>query len=140
MAGFQGKVIAVTGGASGIGLETAKILSSRGAKVSLADIQETSLEEAAKAIRDAGGDVFTFQLDVRNRKQVDEWIEKTVEHFGKLDGAANMAGVTGKHIGVNTSDELDDEDWDFVIGVNLTGLMFVHTLYHTHDVVAQPFG
>lgn len=128
MASFAGKVIAITGGASGIGLETAKLLSSRGAKLSIADVQEGPLQEGATAIQSVGGEVFTFKLDVRDRKQVDAWIEKTVHHFGKLDGAANIAGVTGRSIGVKTADELEDDDWDFVLGVNLTGLMSVSAL------------
>lgn len=124
MSSFEGKVIAITGGASGIGLETAKLLASRGAKLSLADLQEAALKEAASAIQKQGAEVLTFPLDVRNRKQVDAWIAATVSHFGELDGAANMAGVTGKSIGIKTAAELDDDDWDFVIGVNLTGTMF----------------
>lgn len=134
MASFTGKVIAITGGASGIGLETAKLLSSRGAKLSIADVQEGALQEAATAIRSAGGEVFTFKLDVRDRKQVDTWIDRTVSHYGKLDGAANIAGVTGRSIGVKTADELDDDDWDFVIGVNLTGLMSVYSNLWTRHV------
>lgn len=125
MTSFTGKVIAITGGASGIGLETAKLLSSRGAKVSLADVQDGALDEAAAIIKSAGGEAFTFKLDVRNSAQVDIWIERTVSHFGKLDGAVNAAGVTGKGIGVKTADELEDSDWDFVLSVNLTGLMSV---------------
>ena len=123
MSSFQGKVIAITGGASGIGLETAKLLSSRGAKVSIADVQDGPLQEAAAAIKSAGGDVLVSKVDVRNSEQVNAWISDTVSRFGKLDGAANVAGVTGRSIGVKTSDELEDDDWDFVIGVNLTGLM-----------------
>lgn len=125
MASFEGKVIAITGGASGIGLETAKLLSSRGAKISIADVQEGPLNEAATAIQNAGGEVFTFKLDVRDRKEVDAWINKTVSHFGKLDGAVNGAGVIGRSIGVKTADELEDDDWDFVLSINLTGLMLV---------------
>jgi NAD(P)-dependent dehydrogenase (short-subunit alcohol dehydrogenase family) len=125
MASFDGKVIAITGGASGIGLETAKLLSSRGAKVSIADVQDGPLQEAANALRSTGGEVFTYKLDVRDRKQVDGWIDATKEHFGTLDAAANCAGVTGRSIGVKTADELEDDDWQFVIDVNLTGLMSV---------------
>ena len=125
MTSFKDKVIAITGGASGIGLETAKLLSSRGAKVSIADVQDGALDTAATALKSAGGEVFTFKLDVRNSSQVDAWIDRTVSHFGRLDGAVNAAGVTGKGIGIKTADELEDADWDFVLGVNLTGLMSV---------------
>lgn len=93
--------------------------------MSIADIQDGSLQEAAAVIRSIPGDAFTYKLDVRSREQVDAWIDVTVAHFGKLDGPANVAGVTGKSIGVKTADDLDDEDWDFVLGVNLTGLMLV---------------
>ncbi|ORY09231.1 hypothetical protein BCR34DRAFT_487693 [Clohesyomyces aquaticus] len=124
MASFEGKVIAITGGASGIGFETAKLLVSRGAKVSIADIDDGALGEAWVELRKDGGEAMTYKLDVRDRKHVDAWISATVSKFGRLDGAANIAGVTGRSIGVKTADELEDEDWDFVIGVNLTGLMY----------------
>ncbi|KAF2110314.1 hypothetical protein BDV96DRAFT_200229 [Lophiotrema nucula] len=124
MASFEGKVIAITGGASGIGLETAKLLSLRGAKVSIADVQEGALNEAKTAIETAGGEVLTYKLDVRDRKQVDAWIDATVAKYGNLDGAANIAGVIGKGIGIKKADELEDDDWDFVLAVNLTGVMY----------------
>lgn len=94
---FTGKVIAITGGASGIGLSCAKLLSSLGAKVSLGDVSEEGLDLAAKEIRLSGGEVLTKAIDVRKRETVDAWIQETVDHFGKLDGAANMAGVIGKN-------------------------------------------
>jgi NAD(P)-dependent dehydrogenase (short-subunit alcohol dehydrogenase family) len=123
MSSLKGKVIVVSGGASGIGLVTAKLLAERGANVSIGDVQEGPLNEAAKEIRSTGGEVMTFKMDVRDRKQVDAWIDATVAKFGKLNGAANLAGVTGNAIGIKTAAEIEDADWDFVIGVNLTGLM-----------------
>lgn len=101
---FTGKVVAVTGGASGIGLACAKLLSSLGAKISIGDVSETGLQSAAKEI---GGDVFTQVVDVRKRETCEAWIKATVEKWGKLDGAANMAGVIGKaHGKMMVSDEL----------------------------------
>jgi NAD(P)-dependent dehydrogenase (short-subunit alcohol dehydrogenase family) len=122
MPGFENKVIVITGAASGMGLETAKLLSSKGAKVSLADVQEKPLNEAVEAITSAGGTAIGTIVDVRNRAQVEAWIKKTVDTFGKLDGAANIAGVIGKNIGVTPIEEFEDDEWEFVVGVNQTGL------------------
>jgi NAD(P)-dependent dehydrogenase (short-subunit alcohol dehydrogenase family) len=96
---FSGKVIAITGGASGIGLSCAKLLSSLGATVSIGDLTAAGLASAEQEIAAAGGKVFTKVIDVRKRATVDAWIKETVEKFGQLDGAANMAGVIGKNHG-----------------------------------------
>jgi NAD(P)-dependent dehydrogenase (short-subunit alcohol dehydrogenase family) len=123
MSEFECKVIVITGAASGMGLETAKLLASKGAKVSLADVQEEALKKVAADIEASGGKVISSVVDVRNRAQVEEWINKTVETFGKLDGAANLAGVIGKAINITTLQDIDDDDWDFVVGVNQKGML-----------------
>ncbi|KAF2821731.1 3-oxoacyl-reductase [Ophiobolus disseminans] len=118
------KVIAITGGASGIGLASAHLLASRGATLSLADVSQHGLESALKAIKAKHDvEILTFALDVRNTEQVDAWIKETVRRFGKLDGAANIAGVIPKSIGVGGLAEQEEEEWEFIIGVNLTGVM-----------------
>lgn len=122
-ANVSGKVIAITGGASGIGLATAKILASRGAKVSIADISEQNLATASKTIKDYAPnseEVLTQKVDVRKFSEVKAWINATVEKFGRLDGAANIAGTPGSNFsGYNLADE-DEEQWDFILEVNLT--------------------
>jgi NAD(P)-dependent dehydrogenase (short-subunit alcohol dehydrogenase family) len=123
MSPVTNKVIAVTGAASGIGLATSKLLAERGARLSLADLNQSALETAASSIKSITPDaqILTTVLDVRSTETVDAWIAKTVAHFGQLDGAANLAGVIGPSIGVKGVAELTDEEWDFVSGVNLTG-------------------
>lgn len=109
MSSLQGKVIAITGAASGIGLAVATLVASQGARVSLADVRERHLEEAADKIRSTGAQVMARVVDVRKPEQVDAWIEATVATFGRLDGAANIAGVAPTtQLEVK---DLDDESW-----------------------------
>lgn len=122
---FSDKVVAITGGASGIGLATANLLAERGAKLSLADVQEKALQQAQSDIKSKypESDVLIFTVDVRNYDQVDKWITETVKHFEKLDGAANLAGIIPNSIGLKGIDEQDFDEWDLILSVNLTGVM-----------------
>jgi|TARA_R110002003_G_scaffold104_7_gene8229 NAD(P)-dependent dehydrogenase (short-subunit alcohol dehydrogenase family) len=119
---LKDKVIVITGAASGIGLETARLFAKRGAKLSLADVQEKPLKALEGELQQSGAQIITQVVDVRDRKAVEAWIAATVEKFGKLDGAANLAGVIGKQANVVGIDGLDDDEWDFVMGVNVVGL------------------
>lgn len=120
----QGKVIAITGAARGIAYTTADYLAERGASLSLCDINEESLKQAAEEIQKRHDVHVIYQVvNVCDPNQVEAWIEKTVSTFGKLDGAANLAGVIGKTLGVNGVAECDEDDWNLNIAVNLTGVM-----------------
>lgn len=122
-----GKVIAITGGSGGIGYATAALLLSQGAKISVADLSQTNLDKATSKFNDiksnSSGDFMTTVVDVRKPDQVDAWIKATVEKFGKLDGAVNLAGVIPKNINIDRVEDMPDEDWQFVIDVNLNGVM-----------------
>ena len=120
---FAGKVIAITGGASGIGLETSKMLASRGAFVCLADLQEPALTANVKDIEAAGGKASSAVVNVRDQKAVKSWISGIVSQHGRLDGACNLAGVIGKQIGVADIEDIEDDEWDFILGVNLNGVL-----------------
>lgn len=119
---LQGKVIALTAGGQGIGLATARILASRGASLSLADTNSNTLAKVEKEFQENKWPVLITALDVRKADEVEAWIENTVKHFGKLDGAANVVGVIGKQWGQGTVVDIDDSDWDLVMGVNVTGM------------------
>jgi len=122
---FRGKIYTITGAASGIGRATAILLASKGAKVSLCDVQEKLLAATVDEINEAAEtQVATGAVvDVRNRSQVESWISKTVVSYGKLDGAANIAGVTGKDLGNALVEDIDDEDFQFVMDVNVKGAL-----------------
>ncbi|KAF7540244.1 hypothetical protein G7Z17_g12241 [Cylindrodendrum hubeiense] len=121
---LQGKVYAITGGASGIGLATAKILSRRDAIVCIADIDPAAMEFATSYFTEQKVPFTVTRVDVSQRDQVESWLDGIVDKYGRLDGAANVAGVIGKHHGVRPVAELEDDEWHKIIAVNLTGTMY----------------
>lgn len=122
MSSVQGKVVALTGAASGISLATAKLLASRGAILSLGDINATKLEAAATSLQQTGAQVMHTVVDVTDRAQVRHFLDKTIQTFGRLDGAANLAGVIGRHaVTLPLRDETDDE-FELIMSINVKGV------------------
>ncbi|KAL5591182.1 hypothetical protein FOVSG1_010071 [Fusarium oxysporum f. sp. vasinfectum] len=121
---FKNKVYCVTGAASGIGRATAIQLASKQASgLALSDVNIESLKETAGECRKLGlEDILITTLDVSKPADVDAWIEEVYQKFGRLDGAANVAGVAGG-TGEKTIESIDQKDWDRTMGINLNGVM-----------------
>ncbi|KAJ4377336.1 hypothetical protein N0V83_000161 [Neocucurbitaria cava] len=119
MSKFSGKVIAITGAASGMGLATARLLASQGAHISLADINSDAAKAAAESLPGGLDEHMYTSVDVRDAKVVNAWIQATKERFGKLDGAVNMAGIIAKAKPIT---DVTDEDWDQMFAVNTRGV------------------
>ena len=124
MSSLEGKVYAFTGGASGIGLATAKIISRRGATVCIADVDPEAMRIAEEYFTQQGANFTITRVDVSKRDEVDAWVEGVVSKFGRLDGACNSAGIIGRHHGLRDVADLEDEEWHKIIAVNLTGTMY----------------
>ncbi|MFL0507141.1 SDR family NAD(P)-dependent oxidoreductase [Ureibacillus sp. 179-F W5.1 NHS] len=115
---LENKVAIITGGAGGIGKVTAKRFLEEGAKVVLVDLFQESLDET-KAELESLGEVIVVQADVSKEEEVKNYVNKTVEQFGKIDIFFNNAGIEGK---VAPITEQKVEDLDKVLAVNVRGV------------------
>lgn len=123
MTSLEGKVIAITGAGSGIGKATAHLLAARGATISLADINKEPLDAVVADIQTINpkARIHHQSVNVTKPAEVNSWLDETIKAFGPLTSAANLAGVLGKS-GQTEVKDLSDEDWDFVMNVNLRGV------------------
>jgi NAD(P)-dependent dehydrogenase (short-subunit alcohol dehydrogenase family) len=124
MSSLTGKVYAITGGASGMGLATAKILSERGAIVCIADRDPAAIEKTTAYFTEKGATFSVTKVDVSVRYQVESWIGGIVKDYGRLDGAANIAGVNASDPTKSSILKLEDDEWFRVLNINLTGTMY----------------
>ena len=119
MGEFDGKVALVTGAASGIGRESARLFAQGGAAVVAADIDLDGARQTAELVREAGGEAHAVAVDVADAAAVAAMVEATVERFGRLDIAHNNAGIMGAGAEIA---EMDDAVWQRGIDVMLTGV------------------
>src|SRR5450830_421641 len=117
-----GKRALITAGASGIGLEIAKIFHEAGAIIAICDVNESTLQQACNANPDWLGLV----CDVSNAQQVMSLFESLTSHFSSsLDILVNNAGISGP---TGAIEEISPDDWERTIAVNLTGVFLVTRL------------
>lgn len=120
MQDFKDRVAVVTGAASGIGLATATRLAQEGMRVVLADIQEDALATAVAALSDAGHDVLGVPTDVSSLQPIEALAEKALSTYGQINVVHNNAGV----VCAGTLDELELDDWQWVLGVDLWSVIY----------------
>ena len=115
---FTDRVALITGAASGVGRATARQMVGEGASVYGVDIDQEGLQ----SISDELGERFSLKtVDIRDREACHEAVKGCVEHFGKLDIVANVAGVVRSH---HVTD-VDEETWRLIMGVNLDGMFWI---------------
>jgi NAD(P)-dependent dehydrogenase (short-subunit alcohol dehydrogenase family) len=120
MTDFEGKVILITGATSGLGATAAVSLASKGAMVAITGRREEQGRAVLARIEAAGGEGLFIQGDVTVQADINAMVTRTVDRWGRLDGAVNNAGVTGGLFkGVA---DFTDDDWNSVIDINLTGV------------------
>lgn len=116
---FKGRTAVVTGAASGFGLEVSRIAAARGMAIVMADIQQDALDRAVAEIAALGAQVLPYRLDVSRAAEVEAMGAATRERFGAPHFVFNNAGVgSGGLIW-----ELGVRDWEWVLGVNLMGVV-----------------
>ena len=119
MRNITGKVAFITGGASGMGLAMARSFAAAGMKVAIADIEQDALDRVKAEFDASNAEVITLQVDVTDRAAMEAAADATEAAFDKVHVLVNNAGVA---VG-GSLDQMSYEDWDWVMGVNLDGVV-----------------
>jgi NAD(P)-dependent dehydrogenase (short-subunit alcohol dehydrogenase family) len=116
--GLGGRVALVTGAASGIGRATAELVGGMGARLVASDVDRDRGAATVERLREAGAEAVFAAADVRDRAAVEALVATAVRAYGRLDCAANCAGVSAGHAPTH---EYPEEHWDRILAVNLKG-------------------
>lgn len=116
---YKGQVAVITGAASGLGLGLARACAARGMKLALADINETKLTEVAEEMTKQGLELLAEVIDVSQADDIERFAFHTFKRFGQVELLFNNAGVFGNY----STFEATLKDWEWVIGVNMWGVV-----------------
>ncbi|MCY4503218.1 MAG: SDR family NAD(P)-dependent oxidoreductase, partial [Alphaproteobacteria bacterium] len=122
---LEGKVAMITGGASGIGAESARLFAEHGAAVAVADINDNLGPLVVRQIEEAGGAACYVHLDTVDEDQWRETVKSVLDRFGRLDIMLNAAGVSGRMPDGSAAPRIGEADlanWNRVMDVNSTGV------------------
>lgn len=115
---LKDKVAVVTGAGRGIGKEIAALFAKEGAYTAICDVNKDTLSFAKKEIeKQQGKEIFAEKVDVTSLEEVEIFVKKILDKFGRLDILVNNAGITRDNLILRMS----EEDWDSVLSVNLKG-------------------
>lgn len=137
---FAGKTAVVTGGASGIGLAMVERFASEGMNVVLADIQEDALEAQVQRLEQEERSVMGIVVNTMQRESLQRARDEVIERFGNIHILCNNAGVLSRedanNLGENPLNIWDVEDsvWEWVIGVNFSGVLHGIQVFLPHMV------
>ncbi|OBJ38362.1 oxidoreductase [Mycobacterium colombiense] len=128
---LEGKVVLISGAGSGLGRQGAQLFTAEGASVAIVDIDPNRAEQTLKLVLDQGGDAIAITADVAQKDQIVGAVNETVNHYGRLDIAWANAGIVSRG-GVPTVaggefvafEDLTEADWQHVLGVNLSGVVY----------------
>ena len=113
---LAGKAVLITGASTGIGAALARAFAAQGARVAVHyNASANAAEGVAKAIHDAGGEAFLIRGDVTRSKETARVVEESANHFGRLDGLINNAGLMVARV---TYADMTDEHYDAVMDLN----------------------
>ncbi|HTO53009.1 MAG TPA: SDR family oxidoreductase [Myxococcota bacterium] len=118
---FSGKVVVITGAASGIGRACAERIASEGGSLFLLDVQAQGLEETRKRCAELGAQVETRVCDVSDAEAARAAIAAAVQRFGRIDSLCNIAGI----LHFDHTHELSHDTWRRILAVNLDGTFFM---------------
>ena len=137
MGGFEGKVVLITGGGSGIGRAAALAFAKEGAKVAAVDIAISGGEETVRMIREKGGDSVFIEADISRTADVESMVNRTVSTLDRLDFAFNSAGVLARENAPIADCSIDE--WERVLSTNLKGV-FLCMKFELRQMRAQGKG
>ena len=120
---FEGRTAVITGAASGIGFALAKKFAEEKMNIVLADIEQDALDAAVNKISDLGVEAIGIQVDVMDKQAVSHLADESIKAFGNIHVLCNNAGVASTVVGDGIWD-LDDSDWEWVLGVNFYGTLY----------------
>jgi NAD(P)-dependent dehydrogenase (short-subunit alcohol dehydrogenase family) len=123
------KVLVVTGGGNGIGRQIVLNLLSRGARVAAVDINKAALEETVRLSADHKNELTIHQVDITDRKSVENFADAIIVRHGAIDGLVNNAGIIQPFVSLNS---VDYDTIDRVMGVNFYGTLYMIKAFLPH--------